>query len=163
MITYAEWRDKAAQFFQKHIPNDPAAVIVGTSFVHALWVMQRGFYQGDQTPLPGRAAATLSVVVDLTMGMTNNSFMQRHGNRVYPLFEAAVRGWISGAYYNAKFAEQDGQPTVAQYDTIVDAQSCTRVYRELSLSICVLANGAELAPEQAAAFRTELTALMEAP
>lgn len=162
-VSFAQWRAQLTALFHRYIPQDPAAMAASVSLVHALWVIQRGFYQTDEKPLPGRAAATLSIVVDLTIGLATNTFMQRHGARVYPLFEAAVRGWISGAYYHAKLAEQDGQPAKTQYDTIVDAQSCIRLYRELALSIVVLATGAELAPEQAAAFRSELTALMETP
>ena len=163
MISYTEWREKLAEFFRKYIVQNYPAVTTGVAFIHALWVMQRGFYKGDDAVIPGRAAATLSMMADLTLGLNNNDFMRQHGARVYPLFEAAIRGWISGAYYNAKFANQDGQPTAAQYDTIVDAQSCTRVYRELALAIVVLSTGRELTPEQAAEFRTELTALLETP
>jgi hypothetical protein len=155
----ASWEDDATLKLRGYFKTDAATGIV-VAMLGALRTVQR-IQRGltdDDTPRD-----VLRLLFTTVIAIYDSPFIQQHGAKLLPIYQAAVMGWLDGARY---LSEVGKQPEDAPRDEktirlVENAQACARLYREFVVQAMVCEVGPQEGIGRSLRLRETLDELME--
>lgn len=152
------WETEATTKLRGFFATDAATSIV-VAMLAALRTVQRIQRGKTDDTMPQDA---LRMLFTLSIAVYESPFLQAHGGKLLPLYQAGVMGWLDGARYLAELGKlPEGERGEKHYKLAENAQACARLYREFAIHAMMAEKGAAAALSLTVPLREALDELME--